>query len=84
MKVEGLVNWIVQLFQDMDGEMLMNDEVHIPLQVQVYPGHDEDEPITIVCGEESSAKAEASQVTTPIKRSGLKSLDEDQRGDDME
>ena len=56
-KVEGLVNRIVQLFQDMDGEVLMNDKTHIPLQAQVYPGHDEDEPITIVCSQENQGKA---------------------------
>jgi len=66
MKVEGFVNQIVQLFQDMDGEVPMSDDDHLPLQAQSYPGHLEDEPITIVCGEESSAKAEASQVTTPL------------------
>ena len=48
MKAEGFVTRTVQLFQDMDGEVLMNDKAHIPLQAQVYPGHDEDEPITIV------------------------------------
>jgi hypothetical protein len=51
MRVEGFVNRIVQLFQDMDGEVLMNDKAHIPLQAQVYLGHHEDEPITIVCNQ---------------------------------
>jgi hypothetical protein len=50
MKVEGFVNRIVELFQDMDGEVLMTDNDHLPLQAQAYPGHLEDEPITIVCG----------------------------------
>ena len=61
MKLEGFVNRNVQMFQDMDGEVLMNDKVHIPLQAQVYPGHDEDEPITIVCGQENQGKAATPQ-----------------------
>ena len=32
----------------------MADNDHLPLQAQAYPGHLEDEPITIVCGQESS------------------------------
>ena len=64
MKAEGFVTRTVQLYQDMDGEVLMTDNGHLPLQAQAYPGHLEDEPITIVCGQESSGKAEASQVMT--------------------
>ena len=41
----------VQLYQDMDGEVLMTDNAHLPLQTQAYPGHLEDEPIAIVCGQ---------------------------------
>ena len=52
-KLEGFGHRNVQLFQDMDGEVLMNDNVHLPLQAQVYPGHDEDEPITIICSQEN-------------------------------
>ena len=44
----------VQLYQDMDGEVLMTDDAHLPLQTQAYLGHLEDEPIAIVCGQESS------------------------------
>ena len=57
MKLEGFVNRNAQLFRDMDGEVLMNDKVHIPLQAQDYPGHDEDEPITIVCSQENQDEA---------------------------
>ena len=50
MKAEGLVNQNIQLFEDMDGEVPMNDnDAHISFQTQVYLGHDEDQPITIVC-----------------------------------
>ena len=65
-KAEGFVTRTVQLFQDMDGEVPMTDNDHLPLQAQAYPGHLEDEPLTIVCGQESSGKAEASQVMTPL------------------
>ena len=57
-KAEGFVTRTVQLYQDMDGEVLMTDNAHLPLQTQCYPGHLEDEPIAIVCGQESS--------TTPL------------------
>ena len=57
MKAEGFVTRTVQLFQDMDGEVPMTDNDHLPLQAQAYPGHLEDEPITIVCGEENQGKA---------------------------
>ena len=63
MKAEGFVPRTVQLYQDMDGEMSMADNDHLPLQVQAYPGHLEDEPITIVCGQEFN---------DPIERSGHK------------
>jgi hypothetical protein len=66
MKAEGFVARTAQLFQDMDGEVPMTDNDHLPLQAQAYPGHFEDEPITIVCGQESSGKAEGSQVMTPL------------------
>jgi len=56
-KAEGFVTRTVQLFQDMDGEVPMTDNDHLPLQAQAYPGHLEDEPITIVCGEENQGKA---------------------------
>jgi hypothetical protein len=58
MKAEGFVARTVQLFQDMDGEVPMTDNDHLPLQAQAYPGHLEDEPITIVCGQENQGKAE--------------------------
>ena len=57
MKAEGLVNKTVQLFENMDGEVPMNDnDVHISFQTQVYPGYDEDHPITIVCSEQSQGE----------------------------
>jgi hypothetical protein len=64
-KAEGFVTRTVQLYQDIDGEVPMTDNDHLPLQAEAYPGHLENEPITIVCGQESSGKAEA-QVVTPL------------------
>jgi hypothetical protein len=73
MKAEGFVTRTVLLYQDMDGEVLMTDNDHLPLQAHhhAYPGHLEDEPITIVCGQESS---EASQVMTPLSAVDLSLL----------
>jgi hypothetical protein len=55
-KAEGFVTRTVQLYQDIDGEVPMTDNDHLPLQAQAYPGHLENEPITILCGQESSRK----------------------------
>jgi hypothetical protein len=41
----------------MDGEVPMADDDHLPLQAQDYLGHLEDEPVTIVCGQENQGKA---------------------------
>ena len=73
MKLEGFVDRNVQLFQDMDGEVLMNDNVHLPLQAQVYPGHDEDEPITIVCSQENAGapQPENEALVSPVDSSLL-------------
>ena len=71
MKAEGFVTRTVQLFQDMDGEVLMTDNDHLPFQAQAYPGHLVDEPITIVCGQESSGRAEASPPVSPVDSSLL-------------
>ncbi|KIK02072.1 hypothetical protein K443DRAFT_542968 [Laccaria amethystina LaAM-08-1] len=57
MKAEGFVTRTVHVYQDMDGEVLMTDNDHLPLQAQAYPGHDEDEPVTIVCSQENQGKA---------------------------
>lgn len=51
MKAEGLFDRKVQLFEDMDGELLMNDDDHISFQTEAYPGHVEDEPIAITFGQ---------------------------------
>lgn len=53
-KAEGFATRTIKVYQDMDGEVLMTNNDHLPLQAQAYPGHLEDEPITIVFGQENS------------------------------
>jgi len=70
MTVERLVNQNIQLFEDVDGEVPMNDnDVHISFQTQVYPGHDEDQPITIVCSQQSRREVKEAQNTNQIDSS---------------
>ena len=75
MKTEGLVNQKIQLFEDMDGEVPMNDaDTHISFQTQVYLGHDEDQPITIVCSQHSRAEVKEAQKTNQIDPSFSKQI----------
>ncbi|EDR05864.1 uncharacterized protein LACBIDRAFT_329317 [Laccaria bicolor S238N-H82] len=55
-KAEGIADRKIQLFGDMDGEVPMNDNDHLTFRAQVYPGHVEDEPITLVCSQEKAEK----------------------------
>ncbi|EDR05869.1 uncharacterized protein LACBIDRAFT_329325 [Laccaria bicolor S238N-H82] len=55
-KAEGITGRKIQLFGDMDGEVPMNDNDHISFQAQVFPGHIEDEPITLVCSQEKAER----------------------------
>jgi hypothetical protein len=57
MKAESIVARTVQLFKDMDGEVPMTDNDYLPLEAQVYPGHDKDDPIMIVCSQENEGRA---------------------------
>ena len=57
-KAEAIADRNIQMFGDMDGEVPMNDNDHMSFRAQVYPGHVEDEPITLVC---SQKKAEEKQ-----------------------
>ena len=64
MKAEGLVNQNIQLFEDMDGEVPMNDnDAHISFQTHVYPWHDEDHPITVVCSLQNRGEVKEAQNT---------------------
>ena len=76
MKAEGLVNKTVQLFEDMDGEVPMNDnDIYIlPSQTQVYAGHDEDQPITIVCSQQSQGEVKEAWKTNQRDPSFLKQI----------
>jgi len=51
-KAEG-ISQEIQLFQDMDGEVLMSDDNPLSCSAQTYPGCMEDEPIVVLCGEVS-------------------------------
>ena len=51
-KTEGNIKYQnMQIFKDIDGEELMNDNDHLSFQADTYPGCEEDDPIAIVCGE---------------------------------
>ena len=47
----------MQIFKDIDGEELMNDEDHLSFQADTYPGCEEDDPIAIVCLERTFSKS---------------------------
>ena len=62
MKAEGFVPRAAQLYHDMDGEVpMIGNDPNLSLQAKAYPGHLEDEPITIVCGQENQAKTGSPQ-----------------------
>ena len=68
MKAEGLVNQNIQLFEDMDGEVPMNDnDAHISFQTHVYPGHDEDHPITVVCSQQNRGEVKDPSFSKQIR-----------------
>jgi len=48
---EGVVKNKIQLFEDTDGDHLMNDNNHLYLLEQTYPGCAEDEPNAVACVE---------------------------------
>ena len=75
MSAEGLVNQKIQLFEDMDGEVPMNDTAsHISFQTQVYPRHDEDQPITIVCSQLRRGDVKEAQNTNQMDPSSPKQI----------
>ena len=75
MKAEGLVHQNIQLFEDMDGEVPMNDnDAHISFQTQVYPGHDEDHPITVVCSQQSRGEVKEARKTNQMDPSFSKQI----------
>lgn len=46
---EGVMQSKVQLFKDMEGDALMNDDDQLSLPAQTYPGCAEDDPMAVVC-----------------------------------
>jgi hypothetical protein len=50
MKVEGIADPDVQLFENTDAEALMKDADHTPFFSETFPGCVEDDPLAVVCG----------------------------------
>ena len=50
MKVEGITNEEIQLFEDTDGEVLMEDTDRAPFSAETFPGCVEDDPLAVVFG----------------------------------
>ena len=48
MKVEGIVDQKIQLFEDTDGEVLMRDDGYPPFYAETFPGCVEDNPLAVV------------------------------------
>ena len=84
MKAEGFDPRAAQLYQDMDGEVPMIGNDHLSLQAKAYPGHLEDEPITIVCGQENQAKTGSPQPENEALLGPAEPLNADSRRGDME
>lgn len=75
MKAEGIVNQNIQLFEDVDGEVPMNDnDAHISFQTEAYPGHDEDHPVTIVYSQQSRGEVKEAQNTNQVDPSFSKQI----------
>ena len=72
-KTEGtILTQNMQIFKDIDGEEVMNDNDHLSFQADTYPGCEEDDPIAIVCGEtpvkpEEKAKPQVSTFSKSIR-----------------
>jgi hypothetical protein len=54
---EGVVKSKIQLFEDTDGDALMDDNDQLSLLAQTYPGCAEDDPIAVVCEDEPPSQA---------------------------
>ena len=65
MKVEGIADREIQLFEDTDGEVLMNDADRAPFFAETFPGCVEDEPLAVVYG--SKTPSSTSTMTKAIR-----------------
>ena len=64
MKVEGIADRKIQLFEDTDGEVLMNDADRAPF-AETFPGCVEDDPLAVVYG--SKTPSSTSTMTKAIR-----------------
>ena len=65
MKLEGIADREIQLFQDTDGEVLMNDPDRAPFFAETFPGCVEDDPLAVVYG--SKTPSSTSTMTKAIR-----------------
>ena len=65
MKVEGIADREIQLFEDIDGEVLMNDADRAPFFAETFPGCVEDDPLAVVYG--SKTPSSTSTMTKAIR-----------------
>ena len=65
MKVEGIADREIQLFEDIDGEVLMNDAGRAPFFAETFPGCVEDDPLAVVYG--SKTPSSTSTMTKMIR-----------------
>ena len=65
MKVEGIADREIQLFEDIDGEVLMNDADRAPFFAETFPGCVEDDPLAVVYG--SKTPSSTSSMTKAIR-----------------
>ena len=71
-KAEGTVDQELQLFEDTDGEALMNDADRASFLSETFPGCLEDDPLALVYG--SNAPGQSSTMTQSIR--GLRKISE--------
>jgi len=55
MKVEGIEDQEVELFEDTDGEVLMKDTDRAPFFAEKFPGCVKDDPLAVVYGSSSTS-----------------------------
>ena len=67
-KAEGIVDQEIQLFEDTDGEALMNGADRVSFLSETFPGCVEDDPLALVYG--PNTPAQRSIMTKPIQTNG--------------
>ena len=64
MKVEGMADREIQLFEDTDGEVLMNDPDRVPIFAEKFPGCAEDDPLAVIYGSKAPSSTLAAMKKT--------------------